>query len=259
MRITTWNVNSIRARLDRALDWVDEHEPDVLCLQETKCLDEQFPREPFQERGYHVQTFGQKTYNGVALLSRAAPVDVARDLPWSGDGEARGITAVVDDVRIVNLYVVNGKAVGDPKFARKLDWLDHLQQWLQAHASPDELLCVCGDFNIAPQDIDVYDPVAWHERILCSSPERERFQRLLDWGLVDSFRQVDDGPGRYTWWDMRTRGFERGEGLRIDHLLVTEGLLEAMQDVEIDTAERGREHPSVKPSDHAPVTLVLED
>jgi exodeoxyribonuclease-3 len=259
MRIATWNVNSIRARLDRALDWVDRQAPDVLCLQEIKCLDEQFPREPFQARGYHVETLGQKTYNGVAILSRTAPRRVERGLPWDQDPDARGIAAEIDGVRVVNLYVVNGKEVGDPKYAHKLRWLDALQAWLAAHADPGQLLCVCGDYNIAPEDADVYDPVAWHERILCSTPERTRFQGLLDWGLIDSFRQFDDRPGQYSWWDMRTGGFDRGQGLRIDHLLLTEGLLEAAQGVEIDVAERALVHPTCKPSDHAPVILDLED
>ncbi|MCB9780108.1 MAG: exodeoxyribonuclease III [Alphaproteobacteria bacterium] len=258
MRIATWNVNSIRARLDRALDWLDDRQPDVVCLQEIKCLDEQFPRAAFEARGYHVETYGQKTYNGVAILSRTPPTEVFRRIPWEDDEQARGIACRIDDVLIVDLYVVNGKQVGDPKYTYKLEWLDRLMDWLDAHTSPDDLLCVCGDYNIAPDDIDVHDPVAWHERILCSTPERERFQRLLDWGLVDSFRQFDDRPGQYSWWDMRTRGFERGQGLRIDHLLVTEPLLEAALDCAIDLDERAREHDSIKPSDHAPVVLALE-
>lgn len=259
MRLTTWNVNSVRARLDRVLDWIDANQPDVLCLQELKCTDEQFPREPFLERGYHLEVFGQKSWNGVAVLSRSAPTQVVRGLPLDGDEEARGISVVVDDVRVVNLYVVNGREVGHEKYEHKLRWLDALLQWLDEHSSPDELLCVCGDFNIAPEDVDVWDADAWREKILCSTPERQRFQALLDWGLVDAFRQFDDRPGQYSWWDMRTRGFERGQGLRIDHHLVTPGLLEATLDCTIDQAERGREHDAAKPSDHAPVTLVLED
>lgn len=259
MRITTWNVNSVRARLPRLLDWMDRSDPDVLCLQELKCTDEQFPRAPFLDRGYHVEVFGQKAWNGVAIISRERPDEVLRGLPVPEDPEARGISVVVDDVRIVDLYVINGREVGHAQYERKLAWLDALRRWLDEHCSPDELLCVCGDFNIAPQDIDTWDPDAWRERILCSTPERQRFQALLDWGLVDSFRQFDDRPGQYTWWDMRTRGFERGQGLRIDHLLITEGLLEAALDCEIDLDERGREHPDARPSDHAPVTLTLED
>lgn len=258
MRIVTWNVNSIRARLDRALDWVDSQQPDVLCLQEIKCLDEQFPREPFLERGYAVETFGQKTYNGVAILSRLPMREVQRELPWDQDKDARGISALIEDVRVVNLYVVNGKEVGDPKYLHKLSWLDALQAWLEAQHGSDELLCLCGDYNIAPEDIDVYDPRRWKEKILCSTPERERYQRLLDWGLFDSFRQLDDRPGQYSWWDTRTGGFDRGEGLRIDHLLVTRALMEATQQVFIDVDERAREHETVKPSDHAPVVMDLE-
>lgn len=259
MKLTTWNVNSVRARLDRVLEWLDANHPDVLCLQELKCTDEQFPQQPFLERGYHLSVFGQKAWNGVAVISRSEPQQVVRGLPLADDDAARGISVLVDDVRVVNLYVVNGRKVGHDKYAHKLRWLDALVGWLDEHSSPDELLCVCGDFNIAPEDIDVYDPDAWRERILCSTPERERFRALQDWGLVDSFRQFDDRAGQYSWWDMRTRGFERGQGLRIDHLLITEGLLEAAVDCEIDQAERAREHATVKPSDHAPVSLVLED
>lgn len=259
MRIVTWNVNSIRARLDRALDWLDRQQPDVLCLQELKCQDHQFPRQPFESRGYHVETFGQKTYNGVAILSRTQPTEVLRAVPWAEDSQARGISALIDGVRVVNVYVVNGRKVGDEKYRYKLEWLDHLASFLESHSSPDELLCLCGDFNIAPQDIDTYDPVAWHEKILCSTPERQHFSGLLDWGLVDSFRQFDDRPGQYSWWDVRTRGFERDHGLRIDHLLLTQGLLEAATGVSIDIDERALVHPTIKPSDHAPVILDLED
>ncbi len=258
MRITTWNVNSIRARLDRVLDWIDTHQPDLLCMQELKCTDEQFPRQPFLDRGYHLEVYGQKSWNGVAIASLLKPEEVIRGVPWEGDDEARGICVVVDGVRVVNLYVVNGRSVGHEQYDRKLRFLDALRDWLDAHSSPDELLCVCGDFNIAPEDIDVYDPDAWREKILCSTPERQRFDALRDWGLIDSFRQLDDRPEQYSWWDMRTRGFERGQGLRIDHLMVTGALMEAAVDCTIDVDERARQHDAVKPSDHAPVSLDLE-
>jgi exodeoxyribonuclease III len=255
MRITTWNVNSIRARLDRVLEWQDQHAPDVLCLQEIKCQDHQFPAEVFEELGWYVETYGQKTYNGVAILSREPAQDVQRDLPWAGDAQARGIAATVRGVRVVNLYVVNGSAVGTDKFAYKLEWLRRLQAWLAACCDPTRPLVVCGDFNIAPDDRDCYDPAGWHEQVLCTSEERAAFRGLLGWGLHDAFRHLSADAGRYTWWDFRTRGFERGEGLRIDHHLVSAPLLPRVQAVEIDTVERGED----KPSDHAPVTLVLAD
>lgn len=259
MRIVTWNVNSIRARLERALDWVDAWRPDVLCLQEIKCLDEQFPAAPFLERGYQVETFGQKTYNGVAILSLLPMREVERGIPGGVDQDARGISALIEDIRVVNLYVVNGKSVGDPKYDHKLRWLDALNAWLRRTHRPTDMLCLCGDYNIAPEDIDVYDPRAWHEEILCSTPERRAFRALLEFGLFDAFRQLDQRPGQYSWWDMRTGGFDRGEGLRIDHLLVSAPLMEASQQVLIDQEERARVHPTVKPSDHAPVVLDLED
>ena len=255
MRITTWNVNSIRARLDRVLQWQDEHKPDVLCLQEIKCQDHQFPTETFEELGWYVETCGQKTYNGVAILSRVPPERVNRDLPWAGDAQARAIAATISGVRIVDLYVVNGSAVGTDKFTYKLVWLDRLQAWIAANCSPDQPLVICGDYNIAPHDRDCYDPAGWEGQVLCTAEERSRFQGLLDWGLTDALRHVDPESARYTWWDFRTRGFERGEGLRIDHHLVSRPLLPRVLAVEVDTVERGED----KPSDHAPVTLVLAD
>ena len=257
MRITTWNVNSIRARLNRVLNWLDAQQPDVICLQELKCLEEQFPFDGFDTLGYDLAIAGQKTYNGVAVGARTRLEDVAGGLPWAEDDAARGLAASVEGVRVVSLYVPNGQKPGSDKYRYKLDWLAQLRGWLEAHASPDEPLVLCGDFNVAPDDRDVHDPEAWREQILCSTPEREHFQALLDWGLSDAFRHLTDEPGHYTWWDFRTRAFGRNAGLRIDHHLVTAPLLERLEAVEIDLEERGGGGET--PSDHAPVTLVLRD
>jgi exodeoxyribonuclease-3 len=257
MRITSWNVNSVRARLHRIPEWLDEARPDVLCLQELKCQEDQFPREVFESRGYHLAIRGQKTYNGVAIASLLPMEDVDIDLPLAGDAEARGIAATIDGIRVVNLYVVNGKAVGDVKYEWKLRWLDALIEYVKGRYEPSQDLVICGDYNIAPTDEDTWDPEYWHDRVLCSVPERERLQALLDWGLHDSYRELyPDSWGRYahTWWDYRGFGFQRGNGMRIDHHLVTRSIMNRATGVEIDRDARKGE----KPSDHAPVTLVID-
>ena len=258
MNITTWNVNSIRRRLERVLEWVDTHEPDVLCLQELKCQDGEFPLEPFVERGYQVSTYGQKAYNGVAIVSRVPHVDVVRDFPIPGDGQARGIAATLlgrtRKVRVVNLYVVNGGELDSDKYAYKLQWLDALVDWVAAHKSAhaDVPMVVCGDFNIAPADLDVYDPKRWAGQVLCTDAERARWQRLLDLGFTDSWRQLHANERTFSWFDYRGGGFDRNEGLRIDHHLLS-GLqpLEAV----IDHDARAR----AESSDHAPVTVFVAD
>lgn len=252
MNVTTWNVNSIRARLDRTLEWMDERRPDVLCMQELKCQDGEFPRAAFEERGYHLALYGQKTYNGVALASRLPIEDVVVDLPLAGDPNARGISAIIGGIRILNLYVVNGGELGSDKYVYKLGWLDALLE-----AVPRLLpgpLVVCGDFNIAPADDDVYDPVALAGETLLSPPERERFQRLLGFGLTDAFRAFHARP-QFTWWDYRGNGYALNRGMRIDHHLVTPDILRRTIDVTVDTDARAR--PGA--TDHAPVTLHLVD
>ncbi len=258
MRITTWNINSLRARLHRVPDWLDQAAPDVLCLQETKCQDKEFPRELFEARGYQVAIYGQKTYNGVAIASKLPMTDIELGLPLQGDPEARGIAATIGGIKVVNLYVVNGKAVGDAKYAYKLRWLDALCDRTDAWRAAGGPLLLCGDFNIAPTDEDTWDADLWFGKVLCSPPERARFQRLLDSGLVDAFRKKHpDAWGRYahTWWDYRGGGFQRGFGMRIDHFLVTADLLDRSRAVVIDREARKGE----KPSDHAPVTLFLDE
>lgn len=254
MRIATWNVNSVRARLERLVHWLEEHGPDVVCLQETKCLDEQFPREPIEALGYHVESFGQRTYNGVAILSKSTPEDVIRGFPGDDeDAQKRVIGATFGDVMVLNLYVVNGQAVGSEKYEFKLSWLEQLAGFVAEHYDMTEKVVLCGDFNITFDDRDVHDPDAWREKILCSTPEREALARVMEPGLVDAFRKFNEEAGQFTWWDFRTRGFSRNDGLRIDHFLLSPPALEACTGVEIDRRARGGE----KPSDHAPVVATL--
>lgn len=254
MRIATWNVNSVRARLPRVVDWLQQHSPDVVCLQETKCLDEQFPREVIEDLGYNVELFGQKTYNGVAILSKRRIENVIRGFPDDEpDAQRRVIGATIEDVMILNLYVVNGESVGSAKYAYKLDWLRRLSEFVDETYDMSEKVVLTGDFNITFDDRDVYDPEAWRGKVLCSEPERDALARVMSHGLRDAFRKFEEGAGHYTWWDFRTKGFQRGNGLRIDHFLMSPPALEACTGVEIDLEERGRE----KPSDHAPVIATL--
>jgi exodeoxyribonuclease-3 len=253
MNITSWNVNSVRARLDRVLDWIDAHQPDVLCMQETKCIDAELPVDRFRERGYAIESVGQKTYNGVAILSRTPMTDVLRALPDAEDPQARGISARIDGVRVVNLYVPNGGELTSDKYPYKLGWLDKLVERLRPWAG--EPLVVCGDFNIAPADADCYDPDGWRGQVLVSDPERSRFRQLLDLGLTDAWRVFHKDAGLYTWWDYRNDGFSQNKGLRIDHHLVSAAVLARATDVSVDLLERGKPQAS----DHAPVTLHLRD
>ena len=255
MRIATWNVNSVRARLARLLEWLGECRPEVVCLQETKCLDEQFPREPIEEQGYQVATFGQKTYNGVAILARQRIEDVVRGFGDERfDGEARVIGATIGELMVVSVYVVNGQEVGHARYRYKLEWLAALKEHLAARYPLDEKVMVAGDFNCTFDDRDVHDPEAWREKILNSTPERQALRDVLALGLQDALRQFHTEGGIYTWWDFYTRAFERGnKGLRIDHLLLSPPALAACTGVEVDlSARRG-----AKPSDHAPVVATL--
>ena len=253
-RIATWNVNSVRARLPRVLAWLERQRPDVVCLQETKVVDEDFPAAEIAAVGYHAVVFGQKTYNGVAILSRQEPSHVVRGLPDDeADAERRLVAATVGGVRIVDVYAPNGGKVGSDKYAFKLDWFRRLRSWLDAECDAATDLLICGDFNVAPDDRDVYDPEAWRGQILCSEPEREALRGLTAWGLADGLRLHRQEGGLYTWWDYRAGAFHRGWGLRIDHVLLTRSLASRCTAVEIDRAERKGE----KPSDHAPVIATL--
>jgi exodeoxyribonuclease-3 len=253
MLIATWNVNSIRARLLKVKAWAEKRQPDVLCLQEIKCLDEQFPRAEFEALGYRIETFGQKTYNGVAILAREAITDVKRGVADEPDAGARVLSATVAGLRVINAYVVNGQAVGAPKYELKLKWMAALAAHVAAERAAHGRLAVVGDFNVTFDDLDVYDPVEWHEQILCSTPERQALGRLLEPGLADSFRHFVRDGGHYTWWDFKTRGFLGNRGLRIDHVLLSKAALAECKGVEIDVEARKGEAPS----DHAPVLARL--
>jgi exodeoxyribonuclease-3 len=254
LKIATWNVNSVRARLPRLLPWLAERSPDVVCLQETKCLDEQFPREPIEELGYQIATYGQKTYNGVAILSKRGLENVVRGMPGeAADSQRRVIGANVGDFIVYSVYVVNGEAVGTDKYRFKLDWMRTLRALVDGLDLAREKIVLAGDFNVTFDDRDVHDPAAWREKILCSTPEREALGAVLQPGLGDSFRRFHEEGGHYTWWDFRTRGFQRGFGLRIDHLLMSNPALAACSGVEIDVPARDGD----KPSDHAPVVATF--
>ena len=255
MKLATWNVNSIRSRLPRLLPWLEEHSPDVVCLQETKVVDEEFPKAPLEALGYHVEAFGQKAYNGVAFLSKERPRDVVRGFPEDGsEAQKRLLGARFGDLQVLNLYVVNGKEVGSDKYEFKLRWLDRLRAFIPETFDLSRPLCVTGDFNITFDDRDVYDPEKWRGRILCSEPEREALLGICSLGLHDALRKFTEEGGHYTWWDFRTRAFRGDRGLRIDHFLLSAPALEACTGFEVDRAARAGE----KPSDHAPVLLDLD-
>ncbi|MBL8769718.1 MAG: exodeoxyribonuclease III [Planctomycetes bacterium] len=254
MLIATWNVNSVRARLPRLLPWLETAKPDVVCLQELKCVDEQFPREEIEALGYQIAAYGQKTYNGVAVLSKRRFDDVFLGMKSDApDADRRVVGVQIGDLFVVSVYVVNGQEVGSPKYAYKLDWMTRLKDDLRERYDLGEKVVVAGDFNVTFDDRDVHDPKAWHEKILCSTPERERLRALVDLGLVDAFRKFHEDGGHFTWWDFRTRGFQRGLGLRIDHILMSPAALSSCSDVWIDRDARDGE----KPSDHAPVMARL--
>ncbi|RZA18518.1 MAG: exodeoxyribonuclease III [Lysobacteraceae bacterium] len=256
MKIASWNVNSLNVRLPHLQRWLDEARPDVVALQETKQEDPKFPEAALAELGYRSVFCGQKTYNGVAIVSRLPfSGECINAIPGFDDPQKRVLAATVGDVRIVDLYVVNGEAVGSEKFEYKLRWLAAVREWLREELAVHPNLVVLGDFNIAPDDRDVHDPKRWHEKILCSTPEREAYRALLDLGLHDSFRLFNDEAGHHSWWDYRLAAFQRGWGLRIDLVLVSAALKARCTAAGIDREPRGWE----RPSDHAPVFVELAD
>lgn len=256
MRIATWNVNSLKARLPRVLEWLEYAQPDVLCMQETKLADDAVPVMDFEAIGYTVLHHGEGRWNGVAIASR---VGVTEDRSGFGElvdpyeGEARLVAGTCGGVRVASVYVPNGRALGTDTYERKLEWLDRLLEWLDASHSPDEPLVVCGDFNVAPEDRDVYDPRAFEGATHVSDAERKRYQALLDWGFTDAFRQLYDDDRLYTWWDYRAGNFHKHKGLRIDHVLVTAPLRDRVTWALVDRNARKGE----KPSDHAPLLVDL--
>jgi len=254
MRLATWNVNSLAVRLPQVLDWLATQSPDVLALQETKLIDERFPHEAFAAAGWQAQCFGQKTYNGVALVSRMPMAEVVRNIPGFEDEQARVIAATFGTLRVVGAYFPNGQEPGSEKFAYKMRWQDALREWLRGELAAHPRLLLMGDFNVAPEDRDVHDPVAWAGQIHCTPEERAQFQGLLALGLHDAFRLFEQPPRSWSWWDYRNLAFRRNQGLRIDHILVGEALREHVRACTIDKAPRRNE----RPSDHAPVLVELD-
>ena len=255
MKIATWNVNSLKVRLQHLLDWIALEHPDVVCLQETKTEDVNFPAAALEAAGYRCTFSGQKAYNGVAILSRTAPAEVQSGIPGFDDPQKRVIGATIDGVRVVCAYVPNGQAVGSEKYAYKLKWLQAFEDLLRAELARAPRLVVLGDYNIAPEDRDVHDPKLWEGQVLVSGPEREAFRRLLALGLQDGFRLFDQPEKSYTWWDYRLNAFKRGMGLRIDHILLSAPLARNCRSCTVDPAPRRLD----RPSDHAPVLVEIAD
>ena len=248
-KVASWNVNSLRVRLPQVLQWLADVQPDVLALQETKVVDADFPLEALQEAGYCATYAGQKTYNGVAILSKQPAQAVMTDLPTLDDEQRRILVATVDGVRIVNLYVPNGASVDSDKYQYKLNWLASVTKYLRSELAEHERLIVLGDFNIAPEDADVYDPIGWQGQVLVSDPERAALAEMMGLGLQDVFRDFEQAEASYSWWDYRQANFRRNRGLRIDLILSSEVLAQSCQACKIDKVPRGWE----RPSDHAPV------
>lgn len=253
MKLAAWNVNSLNVRLPHVLDWLGQHQPDALCLQELKLEDAKFPLAAIEDAGYHAVFDGQKTYNGVAILTRKRAEDVAKGMPDFADEQKRVIAAMIDGVRVVCVYIPNGQDTESDKYQYKLRWLDALAGYMEKQIAEYGDVALLGDYNIAPDDRDVHDPKAWEGKVLCSAPERAAFQRLIALGMKDSFRLFDQPEKSYSWWDYRMNGFKRNLGLRIDHVLLTDGLAARCASSIIDVEPRKLE----RPSDHAPVVAAL--
>jgi exodeoxyribonuclease-3 len=249
VKIATWNVNSLRVRLPHVVEWLARASPDVLCLQETKVTDDEFPADALRAVGYVATYNGQKTYNGVATLARAECADVIREFGRVDDVQRRFLALTIGDVRVVNIYVPNGESVDSEKYLYKLSWLESLMLYLKRELERYPRLVLLGDFNIAPEERDVHDPKRWQGKVLFSDKEREAFRQLLATGLTDVFRQFEQPDKSFTWWDYRLNGFARNWGLRIDHILCSTALAAACRASRIDVEPRRAE----RPSDHAPV------
>lgn len=254
MKLATWNVNSLKVRLPQVLDWLAAHQPDILCLQELKLDDPVFPLAEINEAGYQACYSGQRTYNGVAILSRHTASEVSTGIPGFADEQKRVLGATVNGVRVVCVYIPNGQSLDSDKYQYKLRWLDALLGWLAEELRSHPRLVLLGDYNIAPQDADVYDPKAWEGQVLCSDAERERFERLLALGMKDAFRMFEQPEKSYSWWDYRMNAFRRNLGLRIDHILLSDYLAQRCVACEIDKSTRSLE----RPSDHAPVVVSIK-
>ncbi|BBI98405.1 exodeoxyribonuclease III [Ferrigenium kumadai] len=253
MKLATWNVNSLKVRLPQVLDWLAANPVEVLCLQETKQQDADFPQADLLAAGYQSVFSGQKTYNGVAILSRGPLDEVQFGIPGFDDEQKRVIAATINGVRVVCVYVPNGQSVDSDKYQYKLKWLEALRAWLAGELAKYPKLALLGDYNIAPEDSDVYDPKAWEGNVLVSEPERQQFRSLLQLGLRDSFRLFEQAEKSYSWWDYRMMAFRRNRGLRIDHILISEALAAKCRGCIIDRTPRKLE----RPSDHTPVVAEL--
>jgi exodeoxyribonuclease-3 len=254
LKIVSWNVNSLNVRLPHVLAWCDFARPDILALQETKLPDERFPHQELLKAGYRSVFSGQKTYNGVAILSRDEAIDPVCDIPGLDDAQRRILAATVGNVRIINLYVVNGSEVGSEKFEYKLHWLEQVTAWLATEIEQHENVIVLGDFNIAPDDRDVYDPEQWRDKILCSEMERNALHRILGLGLQDTFRLFDQEERVWSWWDYRMNMFRRKLGLRIDLVLASHSMASRCISSYVDIEPRRQE----RPSDHAPAIAEFD-
>ena len=254
MKLATWNVNSIKVRLPQLLAWLGRERPDVACLQETKTEDANFPTEDLREAGYHSLFAGQRAYNGVAILARVPAGEAVVSIPGFADEQKRVLAAAVQGIRVVCVYVPNGESVASDKYRYKLSWLAALHAWLEQEIKACPRLALLGDYNVAPEDRDVYDPRLWEGKVLFSEPERAAFQRLLSLGLKDSFRLFEQPERLFSWWDYRMNAFKRNQGLRIDHILLSQELAARARASWIDKSMRGLE----RPSDHAPMVTELE-
>jgi exodeoxyribonuclease-3 len=254
MKLATWNVNSLKVRLPQVLEFLATHKPDALCLQETKLEDDKFPVNDLTAVGYQAVFSGQKTYNGVAILSRSAALEVATGIDGYDDPQKRVIAATIGDVRVICVYIPNGESVASDKYRYKLDWLNRLNVWLRKQLLLYPRLALLGDYNIAPEDRDVHDPNFWQGKVLFSEPEKAAFKDLVALSLQDSFRLFDQPEKSYSWWDYRTNGFKRSMGLRIDHILLSAELAKSCQSCTIESARRAHE----RPSDHAPVLAEID-
>jgi len=261
MKIATWNVNSIRSRLEQVIGWLQTNSVDVLCLQETKVIDQDFPQQPFLDIGYNCYISGQKSYNGVAIFSRLPMTDIHRGfIPILGDEKVgefdeqkRLITGIIDDIQIINIYVPNGSEVGSDKYNYKLTWLKLLREYLKISLEKSPNLCLCGDFNIAPDDRDIYNPKAFKNKIMASPDERQALQEIIELGLNDAFRKFTSEGGYFSWWDYRTGGFAQNRGWRIDHHYLSVSLGDRAKSCIIDKTPRSL----AKPSDHTPVIVEI--
>jgi exodeoxyribonuclease-3 len=253
VKLAAWNINSLKVRLPQLLDFLDTRQPDIVCLQETKLTDDAFPAADLEAAGYRVAFAGQKTYNGVAILSRRELAEVSVGIPGFEDEQKRVIAATIGGVRVVCVYCPNGQSLDSDKYPYKLAWFDALAAWLKDELARHPRLAVLGDYNVAPEDRDVHDPEAWKGCVLVSEPEREQFRKLLSLGLKDSFRLFEQPEKSFSWWDYRMMGFRRNHGLRIDHILLSEPLAAACTAARIDREMRKLE----RPSDHAPVVAEI--